>query len=80
MNERQQLTLQMLREDPRRDLYEGADRLNTKKGSGNFYVTYSPPNSRLVLTRGDIDDLVAAGIIKLKWPSNPDAQYYVLTK
>lgn len=78
MNERQQRAIQMLRENPKRDLYEGADRLNTKKGSGNFYVTYSP-NSHLVLNRGDIDDLIAAGLIKLKWPRDPEAQCYVLT-
>jgi hypothetical protein len=79
MNERQELALRMLRQDPKRDIYEGADRLNTKKGSGNFYITYSPANS-VVLTRGDIDDLVAAGLIKLKRPHNPEAQCYVLTK
>ena len=76
--ERQQLALRMLRENPKRDLYEGADPLNTKRGSGNFYVTYSP-NSNLVLNRGDIDDLVAAGLIKLKWPRDPEVQFYILT-
>lgn len=79
MNERQEAVLRLLRENPKRDLYEGADRHNTKIGSGLFYVTYSP-NSNLVLTRGDVDDLVSQGLIRLKWPSDPEAQCYVLTK
>jgi hypothetical protein len=79
MNERQQIALQMLREDPKRDLYEGAARTNTKLGSGNFYITYSP-GSNLVLTRGDVDDLVSAGLIKLKYPRDPEIQSYILTR
>lgn len=77
MNERQQLALHMMRENPKRDLYETAAAYNTKVGSGMFRITYSP-DSNLRLTRGDVDDLLAAGLIKLKWPNAPETQYYVL--
>lgn len=67
MTPSQQKALQMLRDDRRRDLYEAADRRNTKIGCGLYYVTYSGGDSP-ELTKADIDALIFQGHIKQKYP------------
>lgn len=74
MNSRQERALQLLRADPkstgynRRDLYEGASQTNPKNGSGEYWITYSSGFDYEPLTRQDIDELLAARLIKKKWP------------
>lgn len=58
--------LRMLKEQPKRDIYEGAAH-GGKSGSGLFYVTYGDGSSP-ELTREDIRLLLESDQIERKWP------------
>jgi hypothetical protein len=58
--------IRMLREDRRRDLYEGADPKNSKLGSGQYFVTYSNGEGP-TLYRPDVEVLLREGTIRPKW-------------
>lgn len=77
MNPAQHQALRMLREDPRRDLYETADPRNTKVGSGEFMVTYSDGKSPK-LTQSEVGELLRCRLIEHKWPDKPHLQCFVL--
>ena len=62
----------MLREDRRRDIYEGAGP-GGKIGSGVYYVSYSSGQGP-TLTRLDIENLLAMKLIKEKFTG-----FYVLS-
>lgn len=74
MNPRQERALELMRAPPksigynRRDLYEGASRSIGGKGCGLYWITYTAGHQYEPLTQQDIDDLVACGLIKQKWP------------
>lgn len=71
MNERQKRALELMR-DPdchkRRELYEGASTDNSRLGSGEYWITYKASRGYEPLTKQDVDDLLACGLIKEKWP------------
>ena len=76
MNERQKHVMELLRADPRRDLYEGAHPNNTKVGSGEYYVTYRGNHSPPTLTAAEVSDLLRRGLICHKWPNRLDLAMY----
>ena len=71
MNDRQQKALDMLRANPRCDLYEGQGR--------GFFISYSGGHGP-ELTHAEVRELVDQKLIRLKWPQHPEAQFYVLTR
>jgi len=62
----QEQAIQMLREDSRRDIYEGGTP-DGKSGSGEFFVTYSNGQGPR-LSRAEVAELVNARLIMKKWP------------
>lgn len=77
MNAAQSKALDLLRADSKRDLYETAAPENSKKGSGQFMVTYSNGESP-VLTERDMQDLWAHSLIRPKYPDNLEIKVFVL--
>lgn len=51
-----------------RDVYEGASPGNQKNGSGEYWVTHSAGQEYQHLNQQDVDELLAAGLIRQKWP------------
>lgn len=73
MNERQARALELMRapldhaKDQRRDLYEG--RGDTQRsGSGRYWITCTAGEQYVPLTRQDIAELLASGLIAEKFP------------
>jgi hypothetical protein len=66
INQRQQRIVDLMRADPRRDLYEGAAPAGS--GSGEFWVTYSAEESYEPLNWDEVRDLEARGITRELWP------------
>lgn len=78
LNRQQSRAIELLRQDFRRDLYEGAEgRLKDNKGSGLYYVTYCPDGNGTELTRSDVEELLAERLIKPKW-NDASLHCYVL--
>jgi hypothetical protein len=65
MNSRQAVVIRLLREETRRDLYEGSD--GGKYGCGKYWVTYSGLEQYDPLTREDVGEMLNAGLICKKW-------------
>ena len=74
MNDRQKAVVAMLRADRRRDLYEGGTP-DGKRGTGQYYVTYSAGVKYTPLRNVEVDWLLRSGVIERKWP---DVEMYVL--
>lgn len=72
MNERQERALELMRAPPkstgyqRRDLYELGN--PDGSGSGRYGLSYTAARKYEALTQQDVDGLLAAGLIKQKWP------------
>lgn len=69
--------LSMLASDPRRDIYETCNSDRGQPPCGEFMVTYTDGHGP-VLTRREVEDLLAKGSIKLKWPDHPECRCFVL--
>jgi hypothetical protein len=65
----------MMREDRKRDLYEGSG--GGDRGSGEYFVTYSDGKGPK-LNRAEVEDLLASGLIKPKW-RDASLHYYTLS-
>lgn len=74
MNERQARALELMRapldhaKDQRRDLYEGVGD-TSRSGSGLYWITCTAGESYQPLTKADVDDLLASGVIVERWPA-----------
>lgn len=69
--------LRMLADDPRRDIYETASSDRGQPPCGEFMISYGNGKGP-VLTRLEIETMLQAGQIRLKWPKDPDVKCYVL--
>jgi hypothetical protein len=67
VNYRQARILELLRERPSRDLYEGAAP-NGRDGSGFYWVTYSAGVDYRPLSQTEVDELERGGLIVKRWP------------
>jgi hypothetical protein len=72
-----QQALQMLADDKRRDIYETASSDRGQPPCGEFMISYGGGRGP-VLTRREVETMLADGSIELKWPEHPEAKCYVL--
>ena len=77
MNERQREAVRFLKMIPKSDLYEAAAAGNSRVGSGVYYISYSGGKGPM-LSQAEVNELLAKGMIKLKWADAPEAHCYVL--
>lgn len=77
MNERQREAIRFLKMIPKSDLYESAAAGNSRMGSGVYFISYSGGKGPR-LNQAEVDDMIAKGMIKLKWADAPEAHCYVL--
>ena len=76
MTSAQQQALRMLRENPKRDIYEGGS-ADGKHGTGDFYVSYGDGHGPK-LSKLEVAEMVNARLIRQKWPDCPG--YYTLNR
>jgi hypothetical protein len=76
----QKLVLEKMRASRgKRELYESASALDSERGSGEYFLTYSGDDRIRPLTRQDVSHLLMIGLIAKKYPDEPQLETYVVT-
>lgn len=70
LSPRQSAIVRLMRDDPRRDLYEGGDKTG-KRGCGLYWVTYSADAKYDPLTTDEVLDLLNRRVIELRYQDCP---------
>jgi hypothetical protein len=68
LNARQRRILELLREMPSRDLYEGAAQGDATRGSGLYCVTYGPNDRYEYLPTAEVQQMVGLGLLEQLYP------------
>jgi hypothetical protein len=78
VNQRQHRMLELLSQNPNRDVYEAGDpKTNMKTGNGEFYCTHSGGERYEPLTLSDVQQLLDMGYLAFKW--KPTLNYFRAT-
>lgn len=72
LNARQRKALDLLKADSRRDIYQTCHFFD-------YGITYTGDEKYDLLSREDVDGLLATGLLVPKWPNDPKVQCWVLT-
>jgi len=75
MNQKQQRVIQMLRDNPKRDIY----RIVPPAVVEELYTVSYPGEDRIYLNRDEIEEMVTAGVLEGKYPGKIKG-CYVLTQ